>query len=144
MFGKEVRMPVDILFRFRTQQQDSYGEYVTNMITELQVAHEQARKHLKCITEYQHERYNTNTTLLSYKPGDLVWELNETRTHKKCQKLQNIWAGPYIVMQKLSDLNFQIQINARGKRKVVHHDKVKPYLSDDIPRWICSLRKQLN
>ena len=51
MFGKEVGMPVDILFRFGSQQQDSDGEYVTNMITELQVAHEQARKHLKCNTE---------------------------------------------------------------------------------------------
>ena len=35
--------------------------------------------------------------------------------------------GPYLIPEKLSDLDYCIQLDAKGKQKVVHHNKLKPY-----------------
>ena len=35
--------------------------------------------------------------------------------------------GPYLVLAKLGDLDYRIQLDAKGKQRVAHHDKLKPY-----------------
>ena len=38
----------------------------------------------------------------------------------------NPFEGPYHVLEKISDLNYCIQLDAQGKQKVVYHDRLKP------------------
>ena len=38
-----------------------------------------------------------------------------------------------MVTKKFSDLQFEIKPNSKAKVKVLHHDRLKPYLSDVIP-----------
>lgn len=72
----------------------------------------------------------------------MVWFRDESRRLKKCPKLQNLWLGPCVVLRKNSDLNYEIQLNAKGKRRTVHHNKLKPYVGDK-PNWVKSLTKKL-
>ena len=41
-------------------------------------------------------------------------------------KLQSFWDGPFLVVQKLSDLVYEIQKSPTAKPRVVHHDRLKP------------------
>ena len=144
MLGREVRMPTDVIFgKTPTKTCPTYGEYVHIVSNELHTIHEHARKHLKKQSQYQQDRYNTNISQTPYEVGDIILQLNETRTHNKCQKLQNLWQGPYIITKKLSDLNFEIQINQKGSRKILHHDKLKRFYSEQLPKWVHKLQTRL-
>jgi hypothetical protein len=51
---------------------------------------------------------------MSYKVFDKVWYLNEIRKEGICPKLQPSYIGPCVVTKKLSDLNYEIQIDSKG------------------------------
>ena len=42
-------------------------------------------------------------------------------------KMCDLYREPCTIVQKLSDINFNIQNPANGFYNVVHHDKSKPY-----------------
>ena len=43
-------------------------------------------------------------------------------------KLRANFQGPYLVLDKIRGLDYQVHLDARGKQKVVHHDNLKPYI----------------
>ena len=47
--------------------------------------------------------------------------------------------GPYLVVNGLKDLDYQVQLDARGKQKVVYHDKLKPYVGEQGLLWAKSV-----
>ena len=143
MLGREVRIPVDLLFEQPKHPGVSYGEFVESVQHNLCQAHHQARKWLGRSAERQEENYNTRIALNTYRPGDLVWILNETRKPGCCPKLQNMWAGPYLVQTKFSDLTYKLILGARLKSRVVHHDKMKPYRGEVIPQWVPKAKQDL-
>ena len=143
MLGREVRTPVDLLFGKPKEQEMSYGEYVDNVQDNLYQAHNQARKWLGRSAKRQEENYNIKIALNAYNPGDLVWFLNENRKVGSCTKLQNMWAGPYLDQAKFSDLTYKIILRSKLKSRVVHHDKLKPYKGDTVPRWVSKVKLDL-
>ena len=76
---------------------------------------------------------------MSSKPiwiGDSVWLHNILRKKGKNPKLDCPWEGPYLVVPKLSDVTYQIQRSRRAKPKVIHVDRLKPYLGPALESWI--------
>ena len=61
--------------------------------------------------------------------------LNEKKELLVCPKLQPIFEGPIVVTKKINDWDLEIQLNKTGKKKVVHHDKLKLYNGNQIPKW---------
>jgi hypothetical protein len=53
--------------------------------------------------------------------------LHEARKEGICPKLEMKYEGPYLILKKISNQNYKIQIDQWGKTNVVHHDKLKPY-----------------
>jgi hypothetical protein len=71
-----------------------------------------------------------------------VWYLTESRLPDECVKLKPIYDGPFVVVKRLSKLDYDIQFDATGRHKVVHHDKLKPYQGNRHIPWARSaLRK---
>ena len=64
---------------------------------------------------------------MKYKYGDLVWYTTGIKHLHLAPKLRVPLEGPYLVLDKISDLDYCIQLDAKGKQKVVHHGKLKPY-----------------
>ena len=62
--------------------------------------------------------------------------LNEKKELLVCPKLQPIFEGPMVVTKKINDWDLEIQLNKTGKKKVVHHDKLKLYKGNQIPKWV--------
>ena len=97
------------------------------MRDKLTKAYELVRVHIKTNTERQKDRYDTKSNLHIYKPGDLVWYLNEIPQPDLSPKLQDRYSGPFVVLWKYNQLDYLIQKDKKGTRAVVHHDKLKPY-----------------
>ena len=51
-----------------------------------------------------------------------------------------MWAGPYLVQAKFSDLTYKIILGSKLKSRVVHNDKLKPYKGDTVPRWVSKVK----
>ena len=70
--------------------------------------------------------------LNTYAEYDKVWYLTESRKEGACQKLQPLYLGPCLVLQKLSDFNYKIQLAGQGTMNIVNHDKLKHYRDCNI------------
>ena len=125
MFGREVRLPGEV--SILTHQSSYPAEYVSKVRDKLTKAYELVRVHIKTNTERQKDRYDTKSNLHIYKPGDLVWYLNEIPQPDLSPKLQDRYSGPFVVLWKYNQLDYLIQKDKKGRRAVVHHDKLKPY-----------------
>ena len=141
MLGREVRLPVEVIYGNHTSLADepvsNYGEYVEHLRQKMFSAHVLARKYLSNAAARQKCRYDLKTSLpfRSYKVGDAVWCLAEARKVKQCTKLQMAYDGPFLVLEKLSEHDYLIQMNEEGKSKIFHYDKLKPYKGVNKPGW---------
>ena len=73
--------------------------------------------------------------MTKYKHGDLVWYATDIKQLHLAPKLWIPFEGPYLILEKISDLDYYIQLDAKGKQKVVHHDKLKPYTGTKGLSW---------
>ena len=94
----------------------------------MQWAHELTRTHLGTVAAKEKKTHDFKVNLKQYHEGDLVW----LRTDKK---LRCPYQGPYLVLHRVNDLNYVIQLDAAGKRQLVHHDRLKPYEGKVRLKW---------
>jgi transposase InsO family protein len=139
MLGREVRLPVEVMFGSETthlgEEITSYGMYVDKLRKHMQHAHSIARQHLSAAGVRQKEVYDTKLLLNTYKPGDMVWYQTDISQLHIAPKLRKPYEGPYVVVKRVNDLNYVIQLDAKGKRRFVHHNKLKPYKGDLRFKW---------
>ena len=124
-------MPIEIMLGSTKapaeEEATSYGGYVEALRERMQRAHDIAWKHLGKNAIHAKEHYDAKCTLTNYKWGDLVWYATDIKQLHLAPKLQVPFEGPYLILEKLSDLDYHIQLDAKGKQNVVHHNKLKPY-----------------
>jgi hypothetical protein len=99
-------------------------------------AHEVAREHLQKATRKQKVDYDAKCFIHSSTAGDLVWYTTPTLDGHLAPKLRRSYMGPVVVVKKINDLNYIIQVNSQKVQKVVHHNKLLPYRGKEKPRWI--------
>ena len=52
-------------------------------------------------------------------------------------KLGEVWTGPYLVLRKISDVTYEIQLNSENKPITVHVDHLKPFQGRQPPiNWL--------
>lgn len=139
MLGREVRFPAEIMFGSGTthvgEEVSSYGQYIDELKSRLHHAHSVARQHLGVSAKRQKQCYDIKQKLCTYHPGDLVWyQTNISQLHI-APKLRKPYEGPYVVVNRFNDLNYMIQMDPKGKKRVVHHNKLKLYQGDIKLRW---------
>ena len=144
MLGREVRMPAQLMFASpRDDETSSYCDYVQKLKKRLEKAHEVAREHLGKNARRHKEQYDAKCLLNSYNAGDLVWYASGTIDLQITPKLRRSYMGPVVVLKKINDLNYLIQLDAKKTQKVVHHNKLLPYRGKQKPRWIALACKNL-
>ena len=143
MLGRQVSMPVDIMVQLPVGPPPTDEVvYVSNLKARLQEAYEHARENLGLGAERQKKYYDLGTTDEQYMVGDLVWLLNESRRKGKCPKLQRKWVGPMIIEAKVNNVTYKLRVGPTQTR-VVHFDKLKPYLAKEVPRWVNPIQDKL-
>ena len=81
--------------------------------------------------------------MTTYKRGDFVWLFCQQKYKGLCPKLQKAWAGPYLVVHKLSDALYRVQKSPRTKPKVVHFNRLKLCHSKELRSWVTEEEPQV-
>jgi len=143
MIGREVTLPHEVTVGGSTpdrfEQVQNHGAYVMNVRNQLNLAHDVARKHLGKSVMKNKVLYDAKQHLRKYKVGDLVWKKNERNQEGVCAKLQKAFLGPFVILKAHNDLNYEVQLDEHGRKKVLHHDKLKPYTGHRVPEWAVTL-----
>ena len=127
MYGREAKIPADIVYGTPTEQPQTHSQYASNLHRSLEKAHSQARKKMNTAAQRQKSLYDKKVHGEPYKVDDFVWLLNPAAPKGKSRKLNCPWVGPFRVVKKLSDIVYHIQDTcSRRKRQVVHFDRLKP------------------
>ena len=144
MLGREVRLPAEILFHPDAQGEavTSYGEYTDRVRQRLQRAHEVARTHLRVAAARQKQQYDVRVSHEPYDAGALAWLESDLGQQDLAPKMRRPYEGPYLVLRRLGDLNYMVQLDRKGAKRVVHFNRLKPYRGEQTLTWArAALRK---
>ncbi|GFX32014.1 retrovirus-related Pol polyprotein from transposon 412 [Trichonephila clavipes] len=109
LFGRDLRLPCDLLFGRPPDTPSSPEEYVQNLQARFEDVHNLARERINLRTEKMKTRYDTKATGHQFKEDDKVWFYNPTRRKGLSPKLQSHWDGPYTIL-KINDVVIRILI----------------------------------
>ena len=127
MFGRQARLPVDIMFGTSKPQSQSPNEYAATLKKQLTSAFDMAHKQMGRQHMRQKEFYDKKLHGQPYQKGDLVWLHSPVVKRGQHRKLHHPWTGPYQVLKQISEATYRIkQVDGKRQRKVVHFDRLKP------------------
>ena len=94
----------------------------------LRVIHRIANENSDAARESQKAFYDlVNQQTMEFKEGDLVMLRNLASRPGHTAKFEPKYKGPYRVLRKLGEVDFEI-LNASNERQVVHHNRLKHFL----------------
>ena len=143
MLGREIEVPLDVITEPPPDSPPLTTEYALALQQRLLGAHELARRHLGKAAERQKRNYDKRASSKPFQVGDSVWLHNVRRRKGRNPKLDCPWEGPYLVVSVLSDVTYRMKRNRGAKPKVIHADRLKPYLGPTLESWISQEGKSI-
>ena len=127
VFGRKVRGPMEILKEYWAKEDQSdetktIYQYVVDLRNRLEETCALAQEELIKAQETQKKLYDRTAQPTKLKVGEKVLLLLPT----KANKLLLQWKGPYMVVEKLSKVNYKIQVGK--KLKNYHVNMLQPYV----------------
>ena len=86
-------------------------------------AHALVRKRLQRFGERMKRDYDRKVNEKSLQPGQPVWVLNLRAFKGRCPKWERRYQGPYLILEKLNDVNYRVQRKSGQKDLILHVDK---------------------
>ena len=136
MLGREVNQLQGLTLRVQEANlhRSPPVDYVADLETNMREIHEMARQHLRSSQLRSKKDHDLRARQRTFHPGDLVYVRDDARRKGQSPKLKPRWRGPALILEKLGDVLFRVQEGR--KERVLHHDRLLPYLADDVPVWI--------
>jgi hypothetical protein len=128
VFGRELRLPCDLMFGAPPDKEQSTTDYVADLVERLHDTHHYARRHLTVASDRMKARYDRLANSAGFQECERVWLYRSTRTRGRSPKLQSAWEGPYKVITRINDVVYRVQLHPRSRMMVVHLDRLAPYL----------------
>lgn len=127
MFGRNVRLPVDLMYGTGKPDVVTYGEYATRLKKSIEAAYLRVRENVSKKHECQKQFYDRKCHGDPFEEGDLVWLHSPVVPRGKSRKFHHPWTGPWRITERLSDVTYRIRdCNRRHRQVVVHFDRLKP------------------
>lgn len=126
-FGRELRLPADLLTGRPPDAPKTISEYTSELRNRLDDVHSHVREHGLQASEKMKTRYDRKSNQTRFEEGSFVWLHNPMRRKGKSPKLSPSWEGPYKVVSRINDVTYRIQRNARCPCKIVHVDRLAKY-----------------
>jgi hypothetical protein len=126
LYGWPVRGPTEILKLAMTGEEDvekSVIEHVINVRERLSEMRDIVGKNLTDKQSKMKAWYDRNTRKRHFSPGDEVLVLLPTES----SKMTATWKGPFRIVRKLSDVNYQVNVGARRGLVTYHINLLKRY-----------------
>ena len=115
MFGREVNLPLDLLFgRPPNEKVKSVDDYVEMLEKRLENVYEFARIRTRVASDRMRKRYDMGASDDTFKVGDLVWVYNPRRRKGLSPKLTCDWEGPCVIVKQINEL-YRVRKSNRDK-----------------------------
>ncbi|GFX64799.1 retrovirus-related Pol polyprotein from transposon 412 [Trichonephila clavipes] len=131
LFGRYLLLPADLLFSQPPDAPLAPEEYIEKLQARMEEMHHLARERTVMASEKMKTRYDARATGHDFRKGDKVWLWNPKRRKGLSPKLQTNWEGPYTVLKRLNEVVVWIQKSPHSKSKVIHYNRLAPYLGQD-------------
>ena len=134
MLNRETNLPVDLMCGSPPETPQCPVAYVEWVRCAMDHAFEFARRNLHASTERHKTLYDQNSGSPKFTRGQSVWRYYPPKAR---QKFGHKWEGPYLVIQRVSDLCYRIQKQATAPSLVVHVDHLKLYEGNrPVESWL--------
>ena len=133
MLGRELNAPLDLVIPGLPSKPVNPDEYVRQLQSCIEEAHEIARKTLRAQVKTMKRDYDLKMRVETFRRGDAVYLLD--KKNSKHKKLKPVWIGPAIVTTVFTPFVLGIKLQNR-EVKVVAHDQLKRCSDFHLPRWI--------
>jgi hypothetical protein len=131
MFGREIDLPIDIMFGKPCDSRlIEPADYVSKITEELEFAYEYVRERLDKNAIRQKRYYDLKASGNELEVGNRVWLFTPFQKKGLSSKLTRKWTGPIVIIEKLVDVLFKIKRNLSNKKeksKIIHFDHLKLY-----------------
>jgi len=132
MLGYEIRCPVDLMFGLPVDQSDfcpiEYVEWVKHaLIDDFSLVYE----HNGQAAQRQKLYYDRGLKIRTFEKDSWVWRWYPPKIN---QALGLGGTGPYLVLEKLSDLTYTIQKDENTLPFIVQEDHLNPYVGRNPPQ----------
>ncbi|GFY36382.1 retrovirus-related Pol polyprotein from transposon 412 [Trichonephila clavipes] len=131
LFGRDLRLPADLLFSRPPDAPLLPEEYIEKLQARMEEIHHLAKERIGMAFEKMKTRYDARATGHDFQEGDKVWLWNPKRRKGLSPKLQTNWESPYSVLKRLNDVVVWIQKSPHSEPKVIHYNRLAPYLGQD-------------
>ena len=138
VYGSEMTFPLDMItdpIGIEKDERKLTSEYVRILENNLKEGHEIARKNLNTAAKKQKMTYDVKVRPVTYKVGDLVWRNQKRNAPGLKSKIVRHWTGPWVIVEKLSDITFKIKWSKNSPPVTVHGDILKKYKGKKIMKW---------
>jgi hypothetical protein len=121
MMGREVNLPVDIVFPPpQREPPESYPEYLHQLEERLTAAHESAKRHLFVAHENMCFYKLESRSIPAIDPSRPVYLFNPALKKGVTPKTASFWKGPYPVVEQLTPYLLRLNVGGRRGTQVVH------------------------
>lgn len=125
MFGREFRLPVDVMFGGSSAAFRSVSQYVQESGRTMGKAFDIVRDNTEGKQRYEKLWYDRRVKGPTYQVGDHVLLHRPAVGKGRSKKLHSPWAGPYVVKKALSDGVYRVQYMGGQEGKIVHYNNLK-------------------
>lgn len=125
--GWDPLLPVDIATGQRKENHSNVHEYATNIAQQLYDVHKRVGEIMQQVNDDRSEEWE-QPQLTTFSVGDEVYLFDPTTYEGLSSKLVNRWKGPYLIIERVSSVNYIILKN--DKPQTVHVHRLKKHLTD--------------
>ena len=136
MLGRDLRLPIDLHIGRPEDASTSTTVFAEELEKRLEQVHRFARTNLKMATDRMKERYDSMAEGTPLARGEPVWVYIPQRKKGISPKLMRPWKGPYLVIKRINDLVYRVQLTPRSKPKVIHRNRLWQYTGSSPPTWL--------
>ena len=145
MLGRNLRLPIELIMeRSEEESPQLTTSYAGQLQEKLEDVHQFARDHLQLASDKMKERYDASSQGQILDHGDAVWLHNPQRRKRVTPKLARKWQGPYVVIERINDVVYRIQLGPRTKPRVIHHNRLWKYNGQSPPTWLKATERPTN
>jgi hypothetical protein len=130
MLGRQVRLPVDAFLPVPPESEYQTlpaTEYAAALAESMIQAHTVVRQSIDTAMAYQKKSYDRNVMAESFTVGQAVWLRTYHLDRGQSSSLQNPWDWAWIVLKRISAVQYRIRKTPKGKCQIVYSDRLKPF-----------------
>ena len=136
VLGREVHMPMDLLYGTPDEEHESYDAFVEERREKIVDAFTEVRNTLRRSAERNKRYYDLAVKLKTFKAGQWVCYFNLRKYRGKQMKWRRQYDGPFLVVRVVSPLTVEIQRSVKSRPKTVHVDKLKEFMGIPPRSWL--------